>query len=315
VEEVNFCKATSLPAMPVDPPALAASVSTLRDSPVPSGDEKSIHPPRARADIGPFVGVIAGVTGGAAFGGFDTSGGWRWRTELEVGARFGYGLQGVLTTNMDGQLWAQASFVSDPVQLDASCPDCPGGQRKNAALPRVPARSGLKLVLRMPYYVLPFDLILLAPTLLLASPEAAQDVVFAATSGGLLTLQRPISTGAGTFQFMAGREFGITFWGSSSNPDQFVATPDASTLVLVNFKQIELDFPGLEWIPPRAFATTLSLAAELQLGFSVQLAPKAWMPEQNDAPYPGMGPSWFVYLRLRLDARKYFGGSSEDWQN
>ena len=122
-----------------------------------------------------------------------------------IGARFGYGLQGVLTTTMDGQLWAQASLVSDPAQLDASCPGCPGGVRSNQALPRVPARSALKLAFRMPYYVLPFDLILLAPITLLISKEAAQDVVFKATGGGLWTLQRPISTSFGTFQFMAGR--------------------------------------------------------------------------------------------------------------
>ncbi len=314
VEDVDFCKAASLPAMPVEPVARAAAVSTLRDTPISSGSAEEVHPPRARADIGPFVGVVAGVTGGPAFGGFDTSAGWRWRTELEVGARVGYGLDGVLTTNMDGQIWAQVSFVNDAAQLDASCPGCAGGQRTNSAIPRVPARSGLKLVFRMPYYVLPFDLILLAPPLLLMSPEAAEHVVFSATSGGLWTLQRPISTSWGTFQFMAGREFGITFWGSSKNPDQFIATPDGADAFLVDFEQLELDFPVFEWTPPRAFATNLSLAAELQLGFSVQLAPKTWLPAPATGPFT-MGPSWFVYLRLRLDGRKYFGGSPEDWKN
>jgi hypothetical protein len=167
----------------------------------------------------------------------------------------------------------------------------------------------------MPYYVIPFDLILLAPTLLLASPEAAQDVVFRATGGGLWTLQRPISTSLGTFQFMAGREVGFTLWGMG-DPNQFVATPADGQTLLVDFRQLELDFPVFEYQPPRAFATTLALAAQVQLGFSVQLAPTAWLPQQNNAPYPGLGASWFVYLRLRLDARKYFGGSPEDhWGN
>jgi hypothetical protein len=173
----------------------------------------------------------------------------------------------------------------------------------------------MKLVLRMPYYVLPFDLVLLAPVLLLVNPTAAQDVLFTATSGGLLTVQRPISTRAGTFQFMAGREFGLTFWGYVGGQGQFVATPSPGTALLVNYKTLELDFPVLEYVPPRAFATTLSLAAELQLGFSVQLPPEAVLPEQGNAPYTGMGSSWYIYLRLRLDARKYFGASSEDWQN
>jgi hypothetical protein len=315
LEDLDFCAVQTLPAMPADPVALSAALVTLRDSPIPSGDNDDIHPPRARADIGFFGGVVAGIGAGPAWGGFDTSGGWRFRSELEVGARFGYGLQGVLTTNMDGQLWAQASFVSDPVQLDASCPGCPGGARSNQALPRVPARSALKLVFRMPYYVIPFDLILLGPALYLASPVAAQDVVFKATGGGLWTLQRPISTSFGTFQFMAGREVGFTLWGIG-DPNQFVATPVDGPALLVDFRQLELDFPVFEYVPPRAFATTLALAAQVQLGFSVQLAPTAWLPQQNNASYTGLGASWFVYLRLRLDARKYFGGSPEDnWGN
>ena len=315
LEELNFCSVQTLPAMPANPVAFSAALVTLRDSPIPSGDQDDIHPPRARADIGFFGGVVAGIGAGPAWGGFDTSAGWRFRSELEVGARFGYGLQGVVTTNMDGQLWAQASFVSDPAQLDASCPGCPGGARSNQALPRVPARSALKLVFRMPYYVLPFDLILLGPVLFLASPVAAQDVVFRASGGGLWTLQRPISTSLGTFQFMAGREVGFALWGAG-DPNQFVATPADGQTLLVDFRQLELDFPVFEYAPPRAFATTLALAAQVQLGFSVQLAPTAWLPQQNNAPYSGLGASWFVYLRLRLDARKYFGGSPEDaWGN
>ena len=225
LEDLDFCQVQSLPAMAPDPVAYSAALVTLEASPIPSGDQDDIHPPRARADIGLFGGVVAGIGAGPAWGGFDTSAGWRFRSELEVGARFGYGLQGVLTTNMDGQLWAQASFVSDPAQLDASCPGCPGGARSNQALPRVPARSALKLVFRMPYYVIPFDLILLGPALLLASPVAAQDVVFKATGGGLWTLQRPISTSLGTFQFMAGREIGFTLWGWGTRTSSWPRPP------------------------------------------------------------------------------------------
>jgi hypothetical protein len=309
---VDFCNVASLPPLTMEPAARAGVVKVLGESPIPSGGEESIHPPRARADIGPFAGVVAGIAFGPAFAGYDTQAGYRFRSELEVGARFGYGLEGVLTTTMDGQIWAQASFVNDPVQLDASCPGCPGGKRTNRAIPRVPARDGLKLIFRMPYYVLPFDLILLAPALLLTSPDTAQTVGFIAASGGLWTLQRPLSTGIGTFQFMAGREVGITFWGA----EQWI---DTAPEQLLQYKSIELDFPVWEYTPPRAFATTLSLAAEVQLGFSVEFPYNVAVVSngQNvpNTPYVNLGPSWYVYLRLRLDARKYFGGSPEDWKN
>jgi len=319
IEDLDFCKAKTLPSMPLDPVAKAEAVRTLRKTPVPSGDQKEVHPPRARADIGPFAGVVAGIAAGPAFGGYDTQAGWRFRTEFEVGARFGYGLEGVLTKAMDGQIWTQATFVADPAQLDVSCPGCPGGTRTNTALPRVPARSALKLAFRMPYYVVPFDLLVLAPVLFFTSKDALQEVIFASASGGLLTIERPLPTNLGTFQFMAGREFGITFWGYLGSVDQFIATPTTpptqATSQLVDYKSLEFDFPVFEYVPPRAFATTLSLAAEFQAGFSVEFPQNATLPLQGNQPYPGLAPSWFVYLRLRLDARKYFGGASEDWSN
>ena len=313
VEDVDFCKAKSLPPVPPDAVARRSAIDTLQASPIPSGSSESIHPPRARADIGPFVGAVAGLSAGPAFGGYDTTSGWRFRTEFEVGARFGYGLEGVLTRAMDGHIWAQASFVADPAQLDASCPGCEGGTRTNPAYPRVPGRSALKLALRMPYYLIPFDLVLLEPILLLADSTAAQHVLFTSTGGGLLTIQRPLSTPAGTFQFMAGREVGLTLWGYLGSENQFIPPQTAGSAQLVDYRSLEFDFPILEYVPPRAFATVLSLAAEFQLGFSVEFPQKPTL-QPAGTPYD-LGTSWFVYLRFRLDARKYFGGSPEDWKN
>ena len=68
-------------------------------------------------------------------------------------------------------------------------------------------------------------------------------------------------------------------------------------------------FPLLELIPPRVFANTLSLAAEFQLGFNVEIPMNVAFAD-NGQPF-SLGPSWNVYLRFRLDARKYFGGSSD----
>jgi hypothetical protein len=78
---------------------------------------------------------------------------------------------------------------------------------------------------------------------------------------------------------------------------------------VINYNSLELDFPVLEFIPPRVFATTLSLAAEFQLGFNVEF-PMGAAYNDSGAPF-SLGPSWNVYLRFRLDARKYFGGSSD----
>jgi hypothetical protein len=313
VEALDFCKAEHLPPPPGDPVARGATVMVLGSSPVPAGGPEAIHPPRARAEMGPFVGAVSGFTIGPAFGGYDSWANTRMRSEFEIGARLGFGLEGLLTSSMDGQIWAQASLVADPAQLDLGCSTCPGvGRRREAAVPRVPSRTAWKVALRMPYYVIPFDLILLAPTLKLVAPTALPSVVFASASGGLLTIQRKLETSIGTFQFMAGREVGLTLWGYTGQAGQFIDTPttDKVDWRAVSYNSLELDFPVMEYVPPRAFATTLSLAAEFQFGFSVEF-PNSVAYADNGTPYNGLGPSWLVYLRFRLDARKYFGGSSD----
>jgi hypothetical protein len=103
---------------------------------------------------------------------------------------------------------------------------------------------------------------------------------------------------------------GLTLWGYGK-PNQFIATPTEGPAQLVNYQSVELDVPVLEYTPPRAFATTLALATEIQLGFMVEFPNYAVIQYQSNAPYGNLGTSWYVYLRVRLDARKYFGGSSD----
>ena len=312
IEALNFCKAEHLPSPPDDLVARSATRMILQDTPVPAGGKDTIHPPRARADMGPFVGAISGYSLGTALGGYDSSANTRLRSEFEIGARLGFGLEGLLTRSMDGQMWLQGELVAGPVQLDLGCSTCPGiGKRTDPAVPRVGSRSALKLSMRMPYYVLPFDLILLAPVLMFTSPESLTAVVFAAAGGGLLPIQRKMETSLGTFQFMAGREIGLTLWGYTGHTNQFIETPasDPARWRVINYNSLEWDFPVFEYIPPRVFATTLSLAAEFQLGFSVEF-PNGATVNATGEPY-GLGPSWNIYLRFRLDARKYFGASSD----
>jgi len=311
VEALDFCKAEHLPPPPDDTMARSAATMVLQSTPLPAGGKDEIHPPRARADMGPFIGAISGYSLGTALGGYDSWSNARLRSQFEIGARLGYGLEGLLTRSMDGQMWVQGELVSDPVQLDLGCTTCPGGKRTDTAVPRVGSRSALKLSLRMPFYVVPFDLIILAPVLMFASPQALTSVVFASAAGGLLPIERKFETDIGTFQFMAGREIGFTLWGFTGHTNQFINTPttNKADFRAVNYDSLELDFPVFEYVPPRVFATTLSLAAEFQLGFSVEFPMNVSFADNGQSFQ--LGPSWNIYLRFRLDARKYFGGSPD----
>ena len=308
----NFCKEEYLPATPDQPVARSATQMVLQGTPIPAGGKDEIHPPRSRAEIGLFVGAISGYSLGLAMAGYDSWNNSRLRSEFEIGARVGIGLEGVITTNMDGQMWLQGELVAGPAQLDLACYTCSGiGRRTDPAVPRVGSRSALKLSLRMPFYVLPFDLLVLGPVLMLASPQTLTEVVFASAYGGILPVERKWETSLGTFQFMAGREIGFTLWGITGQANQFIYTPTANVndFRVINYNSLELDFPVLEFVPPRVFATTLALAAEFQLGFNVEF-PLSPTYKENGAPF-SLGPSWNIYLRFRLDARKYFGGSSD----
>jgi hypothetical protein len=316
IAALNFCKAEHLPPAPEQPVARSAAAMVLKSSPVPAGGKDEIHPPRSRAEIGPFVGAVSGYTLGLAMGGYDSWANSRLRSGFEIGARVGYGLEGVITSNMDGQMWLQGELVADPVQLDLGCTTCTpyppnSGKRTDPAVPRVGSRSALKLSMRMPFYVLPFDLIVLGPVLMFTSPQTLTEVVFAAAGGGILPVERKWETSIGSFQFMLGREVGFTLWGMTGHTNQFLytPTPNKSDVKIINYDSLELDFPVLEYVPPRVFATTLALAAEMQLGFNVEF-PLSPTYNDNGAPF-SLGPSWNVYLRFRLDARKYFGGSSD----
>ena len=308
----NFCKEEYLPPTPDQPVARSATQMVLQGTPIPAGGKDEIHPPRSRAEIGLFVGAISGYSLGLAMAGYDSWNNSRLRSEFEIGARVGIGLEGVITTNMDGQMWLQGELVAGPAQLDLACYTCSGiGRRTDPAVPRVGSRSALKLSLRMPFYVLPFDLLVLGPVLMLASPQTLTEVVFASAYGGILPVERKWETSLGTFQFMAGREIGFTLWGITGQANQFIYTPTANVndFRVINYNSLELDFPVLEFVPPRVFATTLALAAEFQLGFNVEF-PLSPTYKENGAPF-SLGPSWNIYLRFRLDARKYFGGSSD----
>jgi hypothetical protein len=312
IVKLNFCKEEHIPPAPDQPVARSASAMVLMNSPVPAGGKDEIHPPRSRAEIGLFVGAISGYTLGLAMGGYDSWDNSRIRSEFEIGARVGYGLEDVITTTMDGQMWLQGEMVADTTQLDLACYTCTGiGRRTDPAIPRVGSRSALKLSIRMPFYVLPFDLLVLGPVLMLTSPQSLTEVVFAAAGGGVLPVERRWDTGIGSFQIMLGREVGFTLWGITGKTNQFIYTPTAnpSDFRIVNYNSLELDFPVLEYVPPRVFATTLALAAEMQMGFNVEF-PLSPTFDDTGAPF-SLGPSWNIYVRFRLDARKYFGGSSE----
>ncbi len=290
----------------------------ISTTPVPGRGPGEVHLPRFRDELGPFGGIFASIAGGPAWGGPGSSG-VRGAGSVSVGARIGFGMEGVTGLVGTGLAFAEVGLQMAIPQLDQCEGSTCGALGTTSLFPRVPARTGLRLGLRVPFWLIPGDMLLLGPVLLLASPSLASRVGVAAASGGLIPYERSFRTGAGIFQLVLGREVQATLYGylgDSSIP--LIVTPVAETpsgpqYGVLALKSLALEFPVLEWTPFRTFATQIAFSLQFQLGFGVELPLSKQVLYPAGQTAPAVPPSWSVFLRLQSDGR-YFFGSREDLQ-
>jgi hypothetical protein len=283
--------------------------------PVPGRGEGDVHLPRFREELGPFVGAFASMTGNLGWGGFSTDTA-QFYGSLSAGVRVGFGAESLTGSVGTGLAFLEAGITMQSAQVD-SCdggPDC-ALLGSTSFFPRVPARTGLRLGMRLPFWLIPGDMLLLGPILAVASPSALSTVGVAAASGGLIPYERSFGIGLGSLQVVAGREVDVVLYGLMSDVIILVPAgppPDpGSTLAAAKLRSVAIDFPILEWMPFRTFATQLVFAAVLQLGFGIEL------PLTSPIVYPAgygnasLAPSYNVFLRAQFDGR-YFLGSRDD---
>ena len=101
----------------------------------------------------------------------------------------------------------------------------------------------------MPYYLIPGDLLFLSP-LYFISPERYQNMAVVAGNGGLIPWQSGMATRIGRFQFILGRELGMTFYGLLGN-DRVIASSvsPGGPERLIEYKSILFDMPIVEYRP------------------------------------------------------------------
>lgn len=170
----------------------------------------------------------------------------------------------------------------------------------------IPARGGIALRFRMPFYLVPGDLLLMSP-LYLFNEKAYTNLAVTAANGGLLRWQSGWATPIGRFQFVLGRELGVTFYGHLGQ-DELIApsTQPGSQGRIVRFKSTSFELPILEYRPYRAFSTNQSSSVMVQLfaGADVPHGTATVLP--SGAPAPAMRTVWFVGMRMMFDWRYYF---------
>jgi hypothetical protein len=262
--------------------------------------------PRFRSELGPFVGMQAAARGMSLSGGFGQAQAAAGVTGgLELGARVGIGLEGVMDEAGDGLVFLDVALRRDGSSTSHAVPDAADAGALGAA---IPARFGYELRLRAPFWLVPFDLLVLAPVLALVSPVTLQSMAVMAGNGGLIPWQAGIATPIGRFQFILGREIAATLFGSGRN-DRFViplnTAPDTQ-YALLDLRSVQIEAPLLEYRPFRTFSDEQSSSLVIQAfaGLDIPFDQSQVAPANLAAP--DVRAVWFFGLRLSFDWRYYF---------
>jgi hypothetical protein len=313
--QYDSCTATKEASGTVTPETLPLTVGVAEETPIPGRGEGDFHLPHFRQEIGPFIGFGGDLTGNLGFGGFQaTSNAPRPYGSGELSLRFGIGLEALTGSTGAGQAFLSVGYQFEISQKDAS----PDSLFEAAKLPLVPARRGIVFRIRMPFYVVPFDLLLAAPILVWASPSTLTNMGIIAASGGLLPWHRAFNTSIGAFQFLLGREVGVTLFGYLGDRIESAAiappgaiVPLGERLSFISYRSLLLDFPTVEYRPLRTFATQTALTFAVILGWGVEFPNQvrytsALTLPPATGPTPDLHTSWIFYLRFHFDARYYF---------
>jgi len=288
-------------------------VEVLLQTPVPGLATGRGAMPRFRSELGKFVGFSSALDGYSVFGGFGPT-----QTQkgviggLEMNVRVGFGLEGVLDKAADGLVWLQGGWRLDgsstsQVNFNNSGGLVPSGNLTAA----IPGRSALDLRIRLPYWLIPGDMIIAAPILLLIAPDKLTKMGVVAANGGLLRTQTVFATPVGQFQFVLGREVGVYFYGIGKTKDELfipvaAGSGDSSMITLVSYHSTRWDFPIIEYIPSRKFSYDQASGILIQIfgGFDVPHGYSMVLPVPGGQS-PHLKTVWNLGLRLAFNWRHY----------
>jgi len=294
------------------PRQINSVIDTLVDriqetTPVPGLARGLGQRPRFRSEIGPFIGIAPAARFTVLSGGFfpyqNTAG---VVPGLELGLRVGLGMEGVMNESGDGLIFLDLGWRLDG-SSSMSLENDPVLKQFGAMFAAIPSRDAFYGRIRLPFYLIPGDLIILAPLLYFVNPAAMNKVVATAGNGGLIPWQTGLITSIGRFQFVLGREIGICLYGSGKSLDAYLweNPDDEDDEILISMHSTQLEFPFLEYRPMRTFSSRQSASLVLQFYAGLDIPAKRKVTFPPDAPYPDVRTTWFAGVRLAFDWRYY----------
>jgi hypothetical protein len=278
----------------------------LLPTPVPGLGSGLGAMPRFRSEVGKFTGLAGSIDARHVSGGFESSQNESgWIGGLDIGVRAGLGLEGALGDSGDGLVFGQIGFRADSNSSNRAV-GTSLAQLSGELSAAIPARTALSARIRIPFYLVPGDLVLLSP-MLLFNPTAYQQIAVTAANGGLIPWQQGLASPIGRFQFVLGRELGVTWYGLSGN-QQLVAPsdPPGGTGRVVNYKSTNFELPILEYRVYRAFGANQSSAILFQLFAGADYPHGESVEYPLGAPPVDLRPVYSLGLRMVFDWRYYY---------
>jgi hypothetical protein len=305
-ESLDVCNLQGMPPGTADEAVEPLWIDVLRSVPRPALAEGVGALPRFRSELGPFFGVSAAALVSWIDGGFaSTQKANGAEGAVEVGLRIGYGLEGVMDEAGDGLVSLDLRIRQDTASsMDFS--QAPDAVQAGAITAAIPPRTGFVVRVRMPFWLIPGDLLLALPVHFIAPRTYARMAVTAA-NGGLIPWQAGISTRAGRLQFVLGRELGVAFDGFLKGKDRMLmpaAEPGAAPR-LVALRSIAFEFPVLEYRPVRSFALNQASILALQLFAGFDVAENLVLLGPAGAPPPDTRTIVRAGARITFDWRHY----------
>jgi hypothetical protein len=281
----------------------------IEDTPIPGLDAGVGELPRFRSELGPFIGASTAIRTNRYRGGFlKSQSDVGYTSGIEIAVRFGVGLEGVMNESGDGLMFLDLGLLRDA----ASSLKIAGNselQEFGAITSAIPSRAAYFARLRMPFWLLPFDLLIAAPVLAFADYEAFTKMGIVAANGGLLGWESGFATSFGRFQLILGRELCVSFYGRDKEGNRVLAHPEGfegQALTLLDIRSIQLTFPILDYRNFRTFSRNQSSGLHIQIYAGVDIPERIGVIVPVGGSAPPSGPIWLVGIRASLDWRYYF---------
>ena len=282
-------------------------VSILLNTPVPGLATGLGEIPRFRSELGMFFGISPSLSLSSVSGGFGKS-----QTDagamggLEANLRIGMGLDGVINQAGDGLVFLQFGWRQDGASTNQYVNTSNGAGYSSSITAAIPGRSALNLRLRLPFWLIPGDMLIAGPVLLLVSPKTLTKMAVSASNGGAISWQSGIATSIGRFQFVLGREVGVSLYGLGTPKDVIIIPVSSSKTVALEYRSTKFDFPVIEYRTLRRFSQDQSSSLMIQLSTGFDIPNKVQMLYPVGDPVPELKTVWHISTRFIFNWRHYF---------